>query len=269
MKINRSPILPVVILYNMDLYDSNVYKSLLCQYPSMSIVVYDNSPDAHEISDKNIIYFHDENNGGVSAGYNYAAKEARKSESFSFLLLLDQDTIFSSDYIKKLENAIVELPNIDVFVPIVFFNGNMVFSPYKRSLFVGNNVVLGEGKYSLKRYLPVNSGACIRLKAFNQIDGYNPSIMLDFADIDFFSRLCQVSDEFYLLNSNTYQNFSNNETDYAKLKKRFSLFLQSGNAARENTIINKWVRFTMLKHAIALSLRTMNLYFIYHFFKGN
>ena len=252
----------------MDFYDSNVYKTLLCNYPAMTIVVYDNSPIAHKVCNDNIIYYHDESNGGVSAGYNYGAEMAKMYDSFSALLLLDQDTSFSADYIQKLEKAIEELPNIGLFVPMVFYNKNKVFSPYKRGILVRKNIVLDEGLHSLLKYMPVNSGACVRLGTFEKVGGYSRSIMLDFADIDFFSRMCEVTDKFYLIKSDSHQNFSNDETDYNKLKKRFELFLKSGNAAKENPMIKKWVHFTMFKHSIALSFRTRKLFFIHHFFKG-
>ena len=53
-----------------------------------------------------------------------------------------------------------------------------------------------------KDYLPVNSGACIRLSAFEKVEGYNKDIRLDFADFDFFSRMAVLYDFFYMCHSN-------------------------------------------------------------------
>ena len=72
-------------------------------YPSIKVVLYDNSLlPINEQYSENVIYFHDKINGGVSAGYNYASKIAKELGNIDFLLLLDQDTLFSSDYIDVL-----------------------------------------------------------------------------------------------------------------------------------------------------------------------
>lgn len=246
----------------MDYYSSNVYKTLLYNYPTLLVLVYDNSPKPQIIHGDNIIYYHDKRNGGVSAGYNYAADYAKKKNLAKSLLLLDQDTCFEADYIAKLNEAMINYPKVPLFVPSVFYKNGIVFSPYKKSFFSRNNPVLSEGLYSLYHYLPVNSGACVRLWAFEQIRGYNLSIKLDFADIDFFSRLCVVDDHYYMIKSITQQQFSNEETNIEKLSRRYIIYLEDGKAAKANKKIKNFVRFMMLKHTLALTIRTKNLFFI-------
>lgn len=265
---SKNTILPVVVLYNMDYYSSNVYNTLLLYYPTLHVLVYDNSPNPQLILDENIIYYHDKSNGGVTAGYNYAAAYVKNENFANALLLLDQDTCFESDYIVKLNEAMMNYPKVSLFVPRLFYKNDIVFSPYKRSILSRNNPILHEGLYSLYNYLPVNSGTCIRLRAFENICGYNKSIKLDFADIDFFSRLCIVDDQYYVLKSVAQQQFSNEESNLEKLSWRFLIYLQDGKAAKANILIKNFVCFMILKHTLALTYRTKSFFFIKSLFKA-
>jgi hypothetical protein len=158
-------------------------------------------------------------------------------------------------------------PDISLFVPQVLYAGKKPFSPIHRGLRIKRGALLGEGSYSLKRYLPVNSGACIRLSAFCQIGGYNPLIRLDFADFDFFSRLAEVSATFYRVDSIARQSFSNEETQVDKLFRRFQFYLEGARVARYNRLISSMVAVEVLRHVLALTLRTRKWCFLSEYIK--
>lgn len=261
-------ILPVVVIYNEDFLRSNVYLSLLKYYPNIEVVLYENStrPINSKYSNR-VIYFYDENNGGVSAGYNYASMIAKDRSDIEALLLLDQDTIFSSDYISRLEEEL-DRNNLDIFVPQVLFDGDKPFSPVSYSGFSCRPVSIGSGVYKLSQYIPINSGSCVRLNRFLEINGYNTQIKLDFADFDFFTRLSRVSNYFCVVDSIAKQNFSNNESNYLKLKNRFVQYIQSGNSAKQNVLIKRMVTFSMIRHTIALTIRTKRPFFLWYYIKN-
>lgn len=256
-------ILPVVIIYNEDYYKSRVYNSLLKYYPSIRVVLYDNSLfPINEQYSENVTYFHDKTNGGVSAGYNYASKIAKELGNIDFLLLLDQDTLFSSDYIDVLVRTIEKYPQYDLLIPQVVYKDDKPFSPIRRKTLFNSAVFLNEGEYELKGFLPVNTGVCIRNDVFLKAGGYNYRIRLDFADFDFFSRLNLYLKTFYLVNSKAIQSFSNEEHDISKLKKRFKLYIEGAKYAFRNKLIRKDVAIDVIKHTVALTLRNKNLDFI-------
>ena len=263
-------ILPIVVLYNSDFHETAVYQTLLRYYPSLRILLYENSqePLNKGYESPTALYYHDMANGGVSAAYNYGAMLARQQGNVGALLLLDEDTTFNSDYISKIEEKLDLYQDICLFVPQIFFLNNTPFSPNCRQFRLHRGVCLDEGIYSLKRYLPVNSGACVRLKAFEKSGGYNNKIRLDFADFDFFSRLAVVSERFYLVNSIAKQSFSNEEIQKDRLFQRFKLYLEGAKTAKSNEHIRNWVLFDMIRHTLALSVRTKSLDFVSYLFKN-
>lgn len=254
-------IFPIVVLYNIDLEGSIVYKELLVN--CSSYLVYDNSvsPINKKYANERIHYHHDSDNGGVSAAYNYGAKVAKELGGVEAILLLDQDTKFQPGLIETMERELSKYPDVDLFVPQVTYGNNMPFSPILRGLF-GKNHILPEGKYSLNQYLPVNAGACIRLNAFDKVGGYNPNIRLDFADFDFFSRLCEINPHFRVVNISAYQSFSNDEKNPERLFRRYCMFLEGAKFARKNPLISRRVVYDVIKHTIALTLRTKSLKFL-------
>ena len=164
-------ILPVVVLYNVDFRRTNAYRTLLCAYKGR-ILLYENSPEPmnRAYMSQTVLYRHDATNGGVSAAYNYAAMMAKRMGQVDALLLLDEDTSFERDYIQTLQQAMTDRPAVSLFVPQVVYRVNRPFSPIVRSaLRWHRGAKLAPGVYSLNRYLPVNSGACIRLAAFERV----------------------------------------------------------------------------------------------------
>lgn len=262
-------IFAIVVIYNVDFFQSTVYKNLLLKHVkdrSIQFLVYDNSPVAMH-SEEDIVtiggyYYYDNNNSGVSTAYNKGASIANTLGNINYLLLLDQDTLFEADYIDKLRSAMSCYPQIDLFVPLISYKSNIPFSPVKMSLIGSHGVNLVEGEYDLKDYSPVNSGACVRLSTFNLVGGYNDRIRLDFADYDFFSRLGIISSRFRVINSRALQSFSNEESDKEKLLKRFGFYLEGAKHAVRNRMICKNVVIDVLKHTLALTKRVRTLEFI-------
>ena len=262
-------ILSVVVLYNVDFRETNAFRTLLGVQEVRQILLYENSPEPLNLryEDENVFYYHDAHNGGVSAAYNYAAELAGKIGDVEALLLLDEDTQFQPDYLHKLQSAIEHHPDISLFVPQVLYAGDEPFSPIHRGLRRKRGAMLKEGRYSLKHYLPVNSGACILLSAFHKAGGYHADIRLDFADFDFFSRLGEMSEMFYCVDSIARQSFSNEETQVDKLFRRYQFYLEGAKAAQKNSLISKIVTIEVLRHALALTYRTRSLRFLTEFMK--
>ena len=257
-------VLPIVVLYNVDYHKTNVYKTLLCHESVTNILLYENSskPMNKQYASDRVVYRHDPNNGGVSAAYNYGASVARQMAGIEALLLLDEDTSFEPDYLKTLDQLLERHHDIGLFVPQILYQGDKPFSPIRRRLCKERGALLPEGRYSLHHYLPVNSGACVRLSLFERIGGYNDRIRLDFADFDFFARLGELSDVFYRVNSTASQSFSNDETDNDRLYKRYLFYLEGAKEAHRNKLIRRMVNMEVLRHTLALTMRTHSLRFL-------
>ena len=255
-------LLPVVILYREDYHDSNVYQSLLHKYDHLHIVIYENSPtpDNRKYASEYIHYFHNPNNGGVTAGYNRGAAFGAEELDVGYILLLDQDTRFEEDYLEKLSSEI-ERSAYDLYVPVIMTEDGQPCSPVRVTKTSIKGVRVTPGVYSLSEYKPINSGACVRLTTFLSVGGYNEHIKLDFADFDFFERLATKVSDYKIIDSVAYQSFSNEEKDNRKLYNRFRIYIQ--DALQFQDARRLWP--VVLRHTLALTLRTKKLQYISYF----
>lgn len=256
-------IFPIIVIYNANFKSCRTYRSLLSKHPELPFLIYENSaePLNEKYADGRIMYFHDRLNSGVSAAYNYGSRVATERGGFDWLLLLDDDTTFEDGFFDKLTEAMRQNPNVDVFAPTILFGDDKPFSPVKFTFFKSTGVRLKPSEYSLNTYLPVNSGTCVRLNTFKKAGGYNERIMLDFSDFDFFRHLRQFNSRFVVVDSTARQRFSNDETDIAKLLVRFNRYLDGASCSSF-----KWYcSAQVLRHTVALTLRTQRLVFIRQF----
>ena len=92
-------------------------------------------------------------------------------------------------------------------------------------------------------------------------------IRLDFADFDFFSRLAEVSATFYRVDSIARQSFSNEETRVDRLFRRYQFYLEGARVARCNRHISTIVNVEVLRHVLALTLRTRKWCFLSEYIK--
>lgn len=253
-------IFPIIVTYNISYKDCNTYKSLLCHYDNMPMLIYDNSPFPINSSyrTKYIHYKNDPKNGGISKAYNYGTRIAKEVEDADFVLLLDQDTTFDPNYINVLNETVDKFTSTDVFIPIIRYNNGQIFSPVKFSLWRIKQKEIPPGLHSLKNIFPVNSGSCIRIDKFMSIGGYNENIPLDFSDFDFFYRLSNSSRTFYIVDSTASQSFSNNETDVNKLYERYKKYITGAKHA----VIKYRCIIHVLRHTLALTIRTKNICFL-------
>lgn len=263
-------VLPIVVLYNVDFHETNAYRTLLSGVDMGKMLIYENSPEPKNkcYENEKVLYHHNPQNGGVSSAYNYGADLARRIGDIDALLLLDEDTRFESDYLIVLQTAIESHPDINLFVPQILYAGNRPFSPIHRGIHIQRGALLSEGVYSMKVYLPVNSGACIRLSAYEKVGGYNKDIRLDFADFDFFSRMAVFFDSFYCVSSTAFQSFSNEEKQVDKLFGRYQLYIEGARVARRNPLIRTMVFVEVLRHTLALTARTRKFCFINHLIRN-
>jgi GT2 family glycosyltransferase len=263
-------ILAVIVLYNTPLYKSKTYISLLYNN-SLPLFIYDNSPVAQDITIKQsdrIIYIHNPENPGLSYAYNRAAEYARNN-GFDWMLLLDQDTIFAENILSEYEEAISNNPGIKLFVPPIKVHNQKFLSPVRskhRVSYLAKNVPSGVA--SLGEYSPVNSGMMILVDAFLAVGGYNEKVRIDYSDFQFLERFRRHYDEFFVLKSVCFQEFSNEVQNTEQLIERYKVFCEClKNCDRENISDNFDYLWIVGKRALSLTLRTKRLNFLGIFFK--
>jgi len=260
-------ILIVIVFYKESIKNSIAYNSLLKAKQLYShyfkIYIHDNSPDKQNVMDSDVYYIHSQNNVGLSKAYNKAAEYA-KENNFDWLLLSDQDTYYPleilNDYIKAIRNN----PEIKLIVPKVITTNGLFLSPFKYKHKRGISLkCISSGELYLKGLSVINSGILINLESFFKCGGYNEKTPIDFSDHQFIERLKQIESKFYIINNEITQDFSNETNDIDKLYNRLIRIIDAAkNCERYNIFDNLDYFMLLLRHAIALFIRTGKLRFI-------
>lgn len=201
----------VLVLYRMRLQESHCYRSLVHSLQAggytgrIALFVYDNSPDADTSGSApgahtvlgSVQYQHDPANGGVAAAYNAGLQEARSNGS-AWLLLLDQDTELTREYIEELLQATITVPDrVAAIIPRLMQDG-MTHSPQHLPR-LSHHPVAGQVSGLLPMDVTAfNSGAALRVAALN---GFPKHFWLDFLDHAVFHSLQASGGRVWLLRS--------------------------------------------------------------------
>jgi GT2 family glycosyltransferase len=196
-----SSILAVVVVYNCEFSQSHSVSSLfqiLSENPELakhfSVVLYDNSPQPQSpVSppDFPTHYVHDPSNGGLATAYNLALARA-ESEEREWLLLLDQDTTLTREFISELVETAETLrtrPEVAAIVPKLLVHGKVhspaiPFTDQMRRQFLRPTQALTHDVVGVlpQRLCAYNSGSTLRVAALRSIGGFPTEFWLDFLD---------------------------------------------------------------------------------------
>lgn len=217
-------VLIVIVIYKKDFRE--VLKNIFpFRKASATIYVYDNSPDAQQFDEANVIYVHDPNNPGVSKAYNSALKQAATLKK-SWLLLLDQDTHLPNDADTIYYQAVRQHPNAGIYVPVMLDTCGII-SPFR--FFWGRparSESLKAGVHLLNQFYFINSGMLIASGVFQSAGGYDEHFPLDFSDMTFVDRLKTVRESFVLMDMrcNHHLSFTEVATDSQEVLRRFRIY---------------------------------------------
>ena len=162
-----SKFLILIVLYKCKVKESLSFISLLesSEYLSNSkLILWDNSPSIQSVDVNNISsfqqaeYIHTPENMSLSKIYNRVIQE---NEKYDYMIILDQDSSFSSDYLEKINKAINKHPTINLFLPLIKSDKTIV-SPGNYKIFKGS--YWKKEKYGIinsKNILAINSGMVI------------------------------------------------------------------------------------------------------------
>lgn len=256
-------ILIVIVLYEESLFSCTTYKTLIDACKCRDVYIYDNSPQScHTYDDfpSSWKYISDTTNPGLSYAYNRAAEYAKKN-GYEWMLLTDQDTIFSYNIIEKYINAINNNQDIMLFAPQFKTTKDKWFSPVRlfHNINLHTNMIL-PGRYALKNYSPINSGMVINVDAYMQVGGYNESVFLDYSDFQFIEKFKQKYPHFFLLDAVCEQNFSNEIQSKRQKYNRFHLFCRSLRNFQCDSMFDKLgIHFIVIKRCISLSLQYLSV----------
>ena len=206
----------VIVLYKKSLSNAETIITLseFLTLP-VDIFVFDNSPDRQydeeyfDYKNFKVKYFHDGSNPGISIAYNLAIDEAVKIDK-KWILLLDQDTIFTRQFVLEVSSFNFMKLNIDTvaIIPKVVSLENNIISPAK--MYLGGLCMPKKTDSGLAHgaLTGINSGTIINVQFIRKIGGFDRSFALDMLDHWYFREIYRLNKKVFVLNSLIYQNLS-------------------------------------------------------------
>ena len=195
-------ILAVIVRYQMALSESPTLQGLckaLSSQPGFArdytVMIWDNSPEALENPQLSIpfLYQHSKVNLGVSGAYN-GAMEYALEHGYPWMLLLDQDTKITNDFLftmRRHSRALLPRQEIAAIAPTVRA-GRIVISPTQRLFCLRGRprkYLAGECGIASGEAAPINSGCIIRVASLRDIGGFSTDFWLDYSDTYVFHQL--------------------------------------------------------------------------------
>ncbi len=206
----KSDILCVIVIYKLMLKNSISFNSIINSQENINknrtIIIYDNSPESQNIPNSfpiQSIYFHDKDNGGLSAAYNFAVNYCSKKQ-IPWLLLLDQDTSLTKEYFSELDEI---LPTINLNEEVVcivpkILSGRRKISPIilQTGGFIKKikNDIHGIADFSITG---INSGTLLKVDFIKSLGGFNPLFRIDMLDYWYFKMITKYHKKSYIMKS--------------------------------------------------------------------
>lgn len=214
---NFKEIFIIIVLYKTRLEDSKTLETLSKAFTeNVNLMVFDNSPERQYTNDSfvfekfNIQYFHDGSNPGLSFAYNQALELAEKVNA-KWLLLLDQDTSFTKEYINEIKNLAIDTFSKDIvlIVPrVISLKDNQIIAPTKMTVGgICRPLLLNSGVVSTS-ISGINSGTLLNISFMNSINGFCTKYSLDMLDHWYFREIIRRDKSIYLMESTIKQDLS-------------------------------------------------------------
>jgi GT2 family glycosyltransferase len=197
---NNAQIVAVVVIYKRRPEQSQTINSLAAVFEknapllqSIQVLIWDNSPAPIDHLDLPFPcdYRHGERNVGTSGAYNHAMEFA-EAQGSPWLLLLDQDTTLSDEFLPRMleySYRLLDSPEVGSVVPFVYSHGHLV-SPRLLGRFNRNlGIPLDFHGVCRKKAYAVNSTTLMRVAALREIGGYSEEFWLDLSDVYTFQAM--------------------------------------------------------------------------------
>jgi GT2 family glycosyltransferase len=263
----------VVVLYKTKLQESTTITTL-SKYilPDIKLVIWDNSPSA--LSDVDIEklnkmfsvmeYQHTPENISLSKIYNFVF---RNNLQYDFFLIFDQDSSLTADYFIKLQEAIIQFPDINLFLPLIY-NKNQIVSP--------GDFFICKGKYWENKHtglvvarnrLAIASGMAIRISYLeNIVKPFDERLKLYGIDSQFILEYGKRNKYFYVLDYVLDHHLSvfTEESPYLKAK-RFIDHKHSLKVICKSKSVLSWIIVSIILFTtsilLAIKLKKINVIF--------
>ncbi len=258
-------LLIVVVLYQQKIIDAKSWTSLMTALPARaSVFLFDNGEVSQEVPPAifNLYYHRSPKNVGVAGAFNAAWHKARQLDK-QWILLLDQDTEVSYQLFESFYHSITKFPAIKMFAPILK-DKKGVLSPFYFKKGISKRLrKVEEGVFQFENRRVANSGTLVKTMVFDQVNGFDERLPLDYSDIFFQEKISRHNPSFVVVPAQLSHQFSGSENqNFNTSASRFQLFCESCITMASITGNRNNYYLTSLKRAIHLSFIHFSTAFI-------
>ena len=218
----------VVVLYNKKIQDSITISNLLqLQEEHLHIIVLDNRMDTFVVenrghfSEESLMYHSMGGNVGLSKAYNYALFKLKNKSENDIVIWFDDDTPVKQEYFDCLKKK-AEDRMYDVFVPVIYGQNGVIYSPNEVGWLKGKYISSPEQKIPQNKFNAINSCLAVRLRVYKEYM-YDENLFMDCVDTKLFDDFRKKGLNFFVLPVKIHQNFFQ-RSDSKDIQKYWSRF---------------------------------------------
>lgn len=225
----------LITLYKRTLNECISYLTFISESKNTNfkykLIVYNNSPE-HKIEDTEYaIVINSQKDGKLPEAYNYALNYSIQNNA-NWLLLLDQDTEVTKDYLIELENKLNSTldENLVAIVPKLVDN-KTALSPKTISNFGWWENNIKKTGYQTGRVVAFNSLSLLNVKFLQELGGFSEKYPLDMLDHWYYNQIYLQKKQVFVLDSLinhslSFQNYEhdvsiNRHIDFLDAEKKF------------------------------------------------
>jgi len=202
-------ILAVIVLYKRKAEESEAYlafRELLKENNTaafIELMLCDNTPTVQSPpAEFTGTYLSDTSNSGLAKHYNAALKIAEE-RGIPWLMLFDQDTTPTAEYLGEIIEKVPTWTNDSSIVAVVpkLHNGKTICSPHGAPTWAHPSFPADQQGTSESVLFAFNSGAVLRVEALQHIGGFPEEFWLDFLDHATFIQLQRAGGSVFVMKS--------------------------------------------------------------------
>lgn len=222
----------IIVIYNTHISNSITFSNLINSEMNPTIIIIDNTDNGIDNSDcvtyKNVRYFSMEGNKGLSKAYNAGLKIIRQETPHEndIIILLDDDTAISDEYLKALCKQAEFDCTIDIFAPVIQGQTGIFYSPARAGFFKNYYIRNEEEDIPQKSFFAIASCSSIRWRVLQNYF-FNEDFFVDLIDNNFYDEQRKKKRVFRKINVIIQQNFAlkNNDLTYERIIRRLSTWI--------------------------------------------
>lgn len=232
----------VCVLYNKLIQDIASYEAFVEAtkiHDHVHFMVVDNSNEEYVTQNEiymqmhdNIIYVGCGGNVGLSKAYNRGLRAIQSEMSDAFMMIADDDTIFSLQYLDNLIKACAKNES-DIYAGIIRDSNGKYLSPNTAFDWLGRDKYAVKEPGSYENLYCFNSGLCLSTVLLNTLGGFDEQLFVDMIDYWLMdtliakkrNKICIVEGEIIQdFSATTFQNLESVVRRYQIFKKDFEIY---------------------------------------------